>query len=79
MSMSVRRSLDCALFATTALIALAPAALAQSLVPSDQGGIETVIVTSDRESTHSAVELSGVQAQKIIPGISPLPISSIPK
>jgi len=79
MSVSVRRSLDCALFATTALIALAPAALAQSLVPSDQGGIETVIVTSDRESTHSAVEINNVQAQKILPGIAPLKaIQSLP-
>ena len=51
MSVSVRRTLDCVLFVTTALIALAPAALAQTLVPSDQTGVETVIVTSDREST----------------------------
>ena len=34
--------------------------------------VETVIVTADRESTHSAVEISSVQAQKILPGISPL-------
>ena len=34
--------------------------------------MESVIVTSDRESTHSAVEINSVQAQKILPGISPL-------
>src|SRR5579863_4399051 len=69
MSMSVRRALNCALFATTAL---AMPAMAQTLVPSDQTGVETVIVTSDRESTHSSVEINNVQAQKILPGIAPL-------
>ena len=34
------------------------------------GSVESVIVTSDRESTHSAVEINTVQAQKIVPGIS---------
>src|ERR1700755_2998520 len=79
MSVSVRRALDCAFFVTPALTALAPAALAQTLAPTDQGGIETIIVTSDRESTHSAVEINNVQAQRILPGISPLKaIQSLP-
>ncbi|MBL6938400.1 MAG: TonB-dependent receptor [Alphaproteobacteria bacterium] len=33
--------------------------------------IETVIVTSER-TTRSAVQLSGIQAQRVLPGISPL-------
>jgi len=76
MSVSVGRALNCVLFVTTAL---ATPALAQTLVPSDQNGVETVIVTSDRESTHSAVEINNVQAQKILPGIAPLKaIQSLP-
>lgn len=58
------------LCATTMLFPAA--AQAQSLAADTDAGSETVIVTSDRESTHSAVELTGVQAQKLIPGISPL-------
>ncbi|HWX89460.1 MAG TPA: Plug domain-containing protein, partial [Rhizomicrobium sp.] len=73
MTASLRRTLKCALFVTTAIGALPLAAQAQTVVPSgDNGGVETVIVTSDRESTHSAVEINNVQAQKILPGISPL-------
>jgi outer membrane receptor protein involved in Fe transport len=34
--------------------------------------VETVIVTSEMDSTHSAVEIGQVQAQKILPGVSPL-------
>src|SRR6201985_1321866 len=77
MSVSIRRALNCALLVTAALAA--PPAMAQTLVPSDQTGVETVIVTSDRESTHSAVEINNVQAQKILPGIAPLKaIQSLP-
>src|SRR5476651_2089359 len=73
MTASLRRTLKCVLFATTAIGALPLAARAQTLTPpDDNGGVETVIVTSDRESTHSAVEINNVQAQKILPGISPL-------
>src|SRR5579872_1218902 len=76
MSVSIRRALNCALFVTTAL---ATPVMAQTLVPSDQTGVETVIVTSDRESTHSAVEINNVEAQKILPGIAPLKaIQSLP-
>jgi len=70
MSFSARVSIRALLCATTAFFPIA--AEAQTLAADTDGGSETVIVSSDRESTHSAVELSGVQAQKIIPGISPL-------
>jgi len=69
--MTVSRTLKHVLLITTAMGALPLAA--QTLAPSDNGGtVESVIVSSDRESTHSAVEINNVQAQKIIPGISPL-------
>lgn len=71
MTVTLRRTLKSVLFVTTALCAV-NTAHAQAIAPDQDGGVESVIVTSDRESTHSAVELSGVQAQKIIPGISPL-------
>jgi hypothetical protein len=71
MTVTLRRTLKSALFVTTALCAV-NTAHAQAIAPDQDGGVESVIVTSDRESTHSAVELSGVQAQKILPGISPL-------
>jgi hypothetical protein len=62
------------LFVTTAtagLIAAAPLQ-AQNILPSDAGGaVETVIVSAE-QTTRSAVDISGVQAQKILPGISPL-------
>ncbi|MDB5735607.1 MAG: TonB-dependent receptor [Alphaproteobacteria bacterium] len=67
MTISMRRTFVRVLLATTALGALTAAAHAD-----DAMDVETVIVTSSRESTHSAVELSGLQAQKILPGISPL-------
>jgi hypothetical protein len=70
MTVTLHRTLRCVLFVTTALCA-AGTAQAQQVASADQD-VESVIVTSDRESTHSAVELSGVQAQKIVPGISPL-------
>ncbi|HYS46832.1 MAG TPA: Plug domain-containing protein, partial [Rhizomicrobium sp.] len=68
--MTFHRTLKHVLLITAALGALPVAA--QTLAPSDNGGVESVIVSSDRESTHSAVEINNVQAQKIIPGISPL-------
>jgi hypothetical protein len=71
MTTTLRRTLKSVLFVTTAFCAV-NAAHAQAIAPDQDGGVESVIVTSDRESTHSAVELSGVQAQKILPGISPL-------
>jgi iron complex outermembrane receptor protein len=67
MTFSMRRSFARILLATSALTALTATAHAE-----DAMDVETVIVTSNRESTHSAVELSGLQAQKILPGISPL-------
>jgi len=70
--MSLRHTLKSVLFVTTALGTLSVAS-AQTIAPSDAGGsVESVIVSSDRESTHSAVEINTVQAQKIVPGISPL-------
>jgi hypothetical protein len=58
---------------STALALLAAPAMAQELTaPSDGGGnIETVIVSAE-QTTRSAVDISGVQAQKILPGVSPL-------
>jgi len=73
MSLSRHRMLKRALFVTTALGALSLGAQAQTVAPPTDGGdVESVIVTSDRESTHSAVQINNVQAQKIVPGISPL-------
>jgi iron complex outermembrane recepter protein len=73
MTSSLNRTLKSVLFVTTALGALSLPAQAQTLAPSgDSSDVESVIVSSDRESTHSAVEINAVQAQKIIPGISPL-------
>ena len=68
------------LFVTTALARLPLAAAGPDPGPvGPRRHIETVIVTSDRESTHSAVEINNVQAQKILPGISPLKaIQSLP-
>ena len=71
--MSLRHTLKGVLFVTAAISALSLAAQAQTVAPSDQGGdVETVIVSSDREATQSAVSMNNVQAQKIIPGVSPL-------
>jgi iron complex outermembrane receptor protein len=67
MTISMRHTIARVLLATSALTALTATARAE-----DALDVETVIVTSNRESTHSAVELSGLQAQKILPGISPL-------
>ncbi len=77
MTVTLRATLKCALLATTALAAMtgmaqAQATMSQFAANGDGGDVESVIVTSDRESTHSAVEIGGVQAQKILPGISPL-------
>ena len=71
--MSLRHKFKGMLFVTSAISALSLTAQAQTMAPADSGGdVETVIVTSDREATQSAVSMSNVQAQKIIPGVSPL-------
>ena len=70
--MSARRRT--VLFVTTAIAGLSAAVplRAQNILPSDGGGnVETVIVSAE-QTTRSAVDISGVQAQKILPGISPL-------
>ena len=73
---SLRRRL---FLATTALVPLSLPAHAQTMALNDVQGVESVIVTSDRETTQSSVAIGGVQAQKIIPGISPLKaIQSLP-
>jgi iron complex outermembrane receptor protein len=75
MTTTLRGTLKSVLLVTTAFAGLSVGvAQAQTNVASaDQdGGVETAIVSSDRDSTNSAVEMSGVQAQKILPGISPL-------
>lgn len=65
--MLLRHTVRTFLFATTAITTLSVTAYAQQA-----NDVETVIVSANTQSTHSAVEISGVQAQKIIPGISPL-------
>src|SRR3984957_15156826 len=71
--MSLRHTFKGVLFVTTAIGALSLTARAQTIAPPDQGGdVETVIVSSDREATQSAESMNNVQAQKIIPGVSPL-------
>jgi len=67
MTVSATAALTRVLLVTSALCALTAAARAD-----DATDVETVIVTSDRQATNSAIELNNVQAQKIIPGISPL-------
>ena len=71
MTASLRGAFKSALFVTTALAAIS-AAQAQTVASNDDGNVETVIVTSDREATNSAVSINNVEAQKILPGISPL-------
>lgn len=73
MNKSFASALTRALLVTTALGAWTAAARAQTVAANDTGtDVETVIVSSDREATNSAIELAGVQAQKILPGVSPL-------
>jgi hypothetical protein len=72
MTISIARALKCALLLTTALSALTLTAQAQQMAANDATEVESVIVSADTGSTHAAVEISGVQAQKIVPGISPL-------
>lgn len=78
--MFARRAFTSVLFTTTALAALTLSAAAQTLAANDAANnVESVLVTSDRESTHSAVEINNVAAQRILPGISPLKaIQSLP-
>ena len=71
--MSLRHTLRGVLLVTTALGFVPLSAQAQAIVTSDTGGnVETMIVSSDREATQSAVSMNNVQAQKIIAGVSPL-------
>src|ERR1700744_3992804 len=77
MNLSLRGALKSLLFVTTSLGSLCAmnAAMAQqtaAIAPdSDAQGIETVIVTSEK-TTRSSVVLVNVEAQKLLPGISPL-------
>ena len=77
MFVSLRGALKSLLFVTTAwgsLSALSPAMAQQTAdatPDTDVQGIETVIVTSEK-TTRSSVVLAGVEAQKLLPGISPL-------
>lgn len=76
MTRSTRAALKTILFLSTALGAMplalaARAQTADAAADASNGDIETVIVTSER-TTRSAVEIGGVQAQKILPGVSPL-------
>jgi iron complex outermembrane recepter protein len=77
MSVSLRRAFKSVLIATTSLASLSvfDAAMGQQVaaLPTDTGAehIETVIVTSE-QTTRSSVVLAGVEAQKLLPGVSPL-------
>ena len=77
MSVSLRRAFKSVLFATTSLASLSVfnAAMGQQVaaLPADTSAehIETVIVTSE-QTTRSSVVLAGVEAQKLLPGVSPL-------
>ncbi|MEI9988767.1 MAG: TonB-dependent receptor [Rhizomicrobium sp.] len=72
MNSSKRSALKCALYLSTTLgiayVAVAPAIAADA---DNATPIETVIVTAER-TTHSAVQIGGLQAQRLLPGISPL-------
>ncbi len=69
MTISLRGALKHTLLLTTAM-AFAPAVQAQTVVADNQ--IETVIVTAQQNTTHSAVDIGAVQVQKILPGVAPL-------
>ena len=76
MSVSLRGALKSVLFVTTSLAGLAAgsAVMAQQVAVaanSDGGTIETVLVTAE-QTTRSSVVLVGVEAQKLLPGVSPL-------
>ncbi|MEI9995438.1 MAG: TonB-dependent receptor [Rhizomicrobium sp.] len=69
MNLSKRGALKRALYIGTSLsvaVLAAPQALAD-----DATTVETVIVTAE-QTTHSAVQISGAQAQRVLPGLSPL-------
>ena len=69
MTILLRGALKHTLLLTTAM-AFAPAVEAQTVVADNQ--IETVIVTAQQNTTHSAVDIGAVQVQKILPGVAPL-------
>jgi outer membrane receptor protein involved in Fe transport len=59
------------LLATTALAVAAPLQAQELNTPAGGGNVETVIVTAEN-TTRSAVEIGSIQAQRILPGVSPL-------
>ncbi len=71
MQSSNPRALRCALFVTASVLSLVAAGRAFAADAAPPETIETVIVTSER-TTHSAVQIGGLQAQRLLPGISPL-------
>ena len=77
---SSRRTLKSVLFVTTAITAIASGARAQQVADAGPvNNIETVIVSAEVNTTRSAVDISGIEAQKILPGVSPLKaIESLP-
>jgi iron complex outermembrane receptor protein len=74
------RTLKSVLFVTTAITAIASGARAQQVADAGPvNNIETVIVSAEVNTTRSAVDISGIEAQKILPGVSPLKaIESLP-
>ena len=73
MRISPRRALKCVLLVGTTLagMPLATAVKAQT-ANSSTIDVETVIVSAKSSTTRSAVDISGVEAQKILPGVAPL-------
>lgn len=69
--MRIHSRLSGALLLSCAIGALTSTAQAQTRAALDNN-VESVIVSSNRESTQSAIEMTEIQAQKIIPGVSPL-------
>ena len=69
MTVSMRGVLKQTFLLSTAM-AFAPAVHAQTMVA--DASIETVIVSAEQSTTHSAVDIGAVEVQKILPGVAPL-------
>ncbi len=62
---------DAALFALTSAFSCLPVLADEPAPEPGDAGLEAIVVTANR-ATRSSVALSGVEAQKVLPGISPL-------
>jgi iron complex outermembrane recepter protein len=76
MKVSARVALKSALLISAAVVAVLPGQVRAQTVADNTD--ETIIVTSE-QATRSAVQISAIQSQKLLPGISPLKaIESLP-